>query len=57
MVAARLASMPVGANQHDEGLPIGRASEMLNVGERSVARAREVINEAAPEIVAAVERG
>lgn len=29
-----------------EGLPIGRASEMLNVGERSVARARPTLNAA-----------
>jgi hypothetical protein len=40
MVAAKLATFTLGDNQHSEGLPIGRASELLNVGERSVARAR-----------------
>ena len=42
MVAAKLATLKLGDNQHSEGLPIGRSSELLNVGERSVARAREV---------------
>jgi hypothetical protein len=40
MVAAKLATLRLGDNQHSEGLPIGRGSELLNVGERSVARAR-----------------
>jgi N6-adenosine-specific RNA methylase IME4 len=57
MVAAKLASLKLGANQHSEGLPIGRASELLNVGERSVARAREVQEHGAPELVRAVEQG
>lgn len=57
MVAAKLANLDLGANQHDEGLPIGRASELLNVGERSVARARAVHEGGAPELVSAVERG
>jgi ParB/Sulfiredoxin domain len=43
MVAAKLATLPLGANQHSEGLPIGRASELLSVGERTVARAKEVV--------------
>src|SRR5215475_9710917 len=42
MVAAKLATLKLGDNQHSEGLPIGRSSELLNVGERTVARAREV---------------
>jgi N6-adenosine-specific RNA methylase IME4 len=57
IVAARIATLKLGDNQHSEGLPIGRASTLLNVGERSVARAREVLDEGAPELVAAVERG
>jgi N6-adenosine-specific RNA methylase IME4 len=57
MVAAKLASLRVGGNQHSEGLPIGRASELLNVGDRSVARAREVLDHGAPELRGAVERG
>jgi N6-adenosine-specific RNA methylase IME4 len=57
MVAAKLATLKLGDNQHSEGLPIGRGSELLSVGERSVARAREVREHGAPELVAAVERG
>lgn len=57
MVASRLAKMPVGANQHSEGLPIGRASNMLNVGKRTVARAKEVTEKGAPELIAAVDAG
>jgi N6-adenosine-specific RNA methylase IME4 len=57
MVAAKLATLRAGDNQHSEGLPIGRSSELLNVGERSVARAREVQEHGTPELVHAVERG
>jgi DNA modification methylase len=57
MVAARIATLQLGANQHSEGLPIGRASELLNVGERTVARAREVQDRGTPELIHAVERG
>ena len=57
MVVAKLAKLEVGANQHSEGLPIGRASEMMSVGERSVARAKEVRKHGTPELVAAVETG
>src|SRR5262249_42799179 len=58
MVAAKLATLKDGQRADlVEGLPIGRASEMLNVGERSVARAREVQEHGTPELVSAVERG
>jgi ParB-like chromosome segregation protein Spo0J len=58
MVAAKLATLRDGQRADlVEGLPIGRASEMLNVGERTVARAREIIDHGAPELVRAVEQG
>jgi hypothetical protein len=57
LVAAKLANLRVGDNQHSEGLPIGRASTLLNVGERSAARARNVLDHGAPELQAAVARG
>ena len=43
MVAARLANFKLGANQHSKGVPIGGAAVKLNVSERSVARAKEII--------------
>jgi N6-adenosine-specific RNA methylase IME4/ParB-like chromosome segregation protein Spo0J len=58
MVAAKLATLRDGQRADlVEGLPIGRASALLNVGERTVARAREVQEHGAPELVSAVERG
>jgi N6-adenosine-specific RNA methylase IME4 len=57
MVAAKLATLKLGANQHSKGLPIGRASELLNVGERSAARARGVQQQGDPDLVRAVETG
>jgi ParB-like chromosome segregation protein Spo0J len=59
MVAAKLATLRRGDNQHS---PIGepsqaKAAELLNVGKRSVERAREVIDSGAPELAQAVERG
>ena len=36
---------------------MARAAQMLNVGERTVKQARQVIERAAPETLAAVERG
>ena len=58
MVAAKLAKLRDGQRADlVEGLPIGRASALLNVGERTVARAREVQEHGAPELVSAVERG
>jgi N6-adenosine-specific RNA methylase IME4/ParB-like chromosome segregation protein Spo0J len=57
VVAAKLATLRRGDNQYTEGLPIGRSSELLNVGERTIARAREVLDKGTPELAAAVERG
>jgi hypothetical protein len=57
MVAARVANLKIGANQRSEGLSIGRAAQLLNVSERSVARAKEIIRRGAPELVQAVESG
>jgi N6-adenosine-specific RNA methylase IME4 len=57
IVAAKLATLRRGDNQHTEGLPIGRSSELLNVGQRTIARAREVLDKGTPELTAAVERG
>jgi hypothetical protein len=57
ILAARLADLPVGANQYSAGLPIGRAAQQLNVSERSVARAREIVRRGIPELVQVVESG
>jgi N6-adenosine-specific RNA methylase IME4 len=58
MVAAKLATLRDGQRADlVEGLPIGRASGLLNVGDRSVARAREVLDHGVPELRQAVERG
>jgi N6-adenosine-specific RNA methylase IME4 len=58
MVAAKLATLKDGQRGDlVQGLPIGRASELLNVGERSVARARDVQDHGVPELIHAVEQG
>ena len=59
MIAGKIATLQQGSNQH---APIGApsqdgAADMLNVGRRSVQRAREILDRGAPELVAAVERG
>ena len=61
MVASKVANIRNGDNQHKkEGRPIGLpstaqadAAKQLNVGERSVKRARVVQEQAVPDIVAA----
>jgi hypothetical protein len=60
MIAAKLANLDRGRLQ--ENPPIGgisakQASEMLNIGERSIERARVVRSKAAPELKTAVEKG
>lgn len=71
MVAAKIANLGLGDNQHggsanlqtlfeDSRTPpisTAAAAEMLNVSERSVATARKVRDEGAPELQSAVERG
>lgn len=62
MVAARLANMPVGnfsksANLPDSGVSQPRAASLLNVSERSLRSAKAVLDEGAPELVAAVDQG
>jgi ParB-like nuclease domain len=59
MVAAKLATMKRGDNQHS---PIGetsqaKAAELLNVGKRSVERAKMVRDQGEPKLIEAVERG
>ena len=62
MVAAKLANLKDG-QRADRASPIGeprtqsQAAELLNVGKRSVERAREVLDGGAPELVQAVEQG
>jgi hypothetical protein len=61
VVAAKLATLKDG--QRKSASPIGEAvsqsdaANMLNVGKRSVERAREVLDEGTPELVQAVEAG
>src|SRR5262245_19000281 len=57
MVAAKLADRNVGANQYTEGVPIGRAAKLLNVSERSVARAKEVLRLGDLDLTKDVESG
>jgi ParB-like chromosome segregation protein Spo0J len=58
IVAAKIATLKDGQRSDlVQGLPIGRAAEMLNVGERSVARAKAVLDEGIPEPATAIERG
>ena len=60
MLAARIATLGDGKRQVGQlaDLPTQeQAAEVLNVGERTVRRAREVLNEGVPEVISAVERG
>jgi AAA domain len=55
MAAARAANLQLGDNQHSKGVPIGRASELLNVGRRSVDRSRFVLRQGSPDLIASVD--
>lgn len=59
MVAAKLAGLPVGANQHAQICAPSQsdAAELLSVSRRSVQSARDVIDNAPEEVVQAVEQG
>ena len=68
MVAGKIANMAVGnpdfkTNQESywtnssDSTPNAQAAQKLNVGTRSVNRAKKVIAEAEPEVIAAVEAG
>jgi hypothetical protein len=59
MVAAKLATLPRGANQHasTDAPSQAAAAELLNVSRPSVQRAREVLARGTPELVEAVEAG
>ncbi len=59
LVVAKLATLRLGDNQHaPNGAPSQiLAADMLSVGRRSVQRAREVIDDGLPELMAAVEQG
>jgi hypothetical protein len=61
MVAAKIATLPKGRPEKIRqlaDLPTQeQAGEMLNVGERTIRRAREVIDEGVPELAEKVDRG
>jgi hypothetical protein len=57
MVAAKLANLTAGANQHSEGTSIDVASKLLNVGRASVDRARQVLAKGDPSLIEEVEQG
>src|SRR6266702_4749675 len=59
MVAGKLTSLGVGANQHTkgEGTSIDVAAEILNVGRASIDRARKVLKSGDPALVEAVQKG
>jgi ParB-like chromosome segregation protein Spo0J len=57
MVAAKLANLDLGANQHSEGTSTDAASKLLNVSRSSVDRARAVLAKGDPSLVEAVEGG
>ncbi len=62
MVAARIATLPHGVRSDRQESPIGEsktqadAADLLNVGKRSVERARVILEDGTPELIGAVER-
>lgn len=59
MVAAKVATLPRGTNQHAsiEAPSQSKAAELLNVSRSAVQRAAVVRDDGAPELVEAVQRG
>lgn len=59
LAATKLVTVKLGDNQHtsDEKTSNADAAALAGVGERSVQRARRVLDNAAPEVVTAVEEG
>jgi hypothetical protein len=57
MTAAKLVTSKLGDNQHKNGLTIGQAATMLNVSEALVKIAKDTLDKAAPEVLAAVQSG
>ena len=57
MVAAKIANLRLGDNQHSEGTSIDAASKTMNVSKSSVDRARKVLRHGDPKMTAAVESG
>lgn len=59
MVAARLAKLPLGSNQHAQICAPSQdtAGEMLNVSRRTVQHARTVLEHGTPALAAAVDSG
>jgi ParB-like chromosome segregation protein Spo0J len=59
MVAARLAKLELGVNQHTkgQGTSIEAASRLLNVGRASVERAKKVLGSGSLEIIQSVDKG
>ncbi len=55
--AARAAALPVGSNQNTPGLPVGRAAQVFDVSERSVARAKVILRHGTAELIQAAEAG
>src|SRR5262245_61637662 len=60
IIAAEIANLQKGANQHTmvgSSIDLPTASKMMNVGEATVKRARNVLVKAAPEIVEQIRHG
>lgn len=60
LVSAKISTMGKGRPQNNPpigGVSAAEAAQLMNVGTRSVERAKTVLNHGSPELVAAVERG
>jgi ParB-like chromosome segregation protein Spo0J len=59
LAATRLVTTKSGDNQHTRGsaTSVGQAAEMAGVSDRSIQRAKKVLEQGSPEVVAAVQSG